>query len=139
MELVDGKTVRELLAGDPPPLRKAPDLAAQLAEALSVAHARGIVHRDLKPENLMVTPRDASKVLDFGIAKRHDSMDRRGRRIGFTRDDGSILGTVGYMSPEQAVGRSLACPRRTNSPLARSSTRWSRASGPGKETPLPRR
>ncbi len=108
MELVHGRTLREMLSGDPLSLKVSLDLAAQLAGALSVAHARGIVHRDLKPENIMVTREGRLKVLDFGIAKLHGPRDpatepRPGSVVH--TEDGSILGTVGYMSPEQAAGK----------------------------------
>ena len=69
MELVDGETVRELLASGPIPFRKAVAIAAQIADALAKAHEIGIVHRDLKPENLMVSGEGTPKVLDFGLAK----------------------------------------------------------------------
>ncbi len=69
MELVDGKTVRELLDGGPPPLKKTLQIAAQAAEGLAAAHARGIIHRDLKPENLMLSRDGVVKILDFGLAK----------------------------------------------------------------------
>jgi TolB-like protein len=110
MELVQGRTLRELVSESPLSVRATLDLAVQLADALSAAHARGIVHRDLKPENVMVTPDGLVKVLDFGIAK----SDRAGTRateaepgltsrVGRT-EAGTILGTIGYMSPEQAAG-----------------------------------
>ncbi len=69
MELVDGETLRQLLASGPIPFRKAVALAAQIAEALAKAHEIGVVHRDLKPENLMVCGGGTAKVLDFGLAK----------------------------------------------------------------------
>ncbi len=81
------------------------DLAAQLADALSVAHAHGIIHRDLKPENIMVTPEGRLKVLDFGIAKLQGPRDPAAAGSGVHTEDGKILGTVGYMSPEQAAGK----------------------------------
>ena len=106
MELIHGRTLRELLAGNPLPLKAALELAAQLTDALSVAHARGIVHRDLKPENMMVTPEGRLKVLDFGIAKLQGPREP-GTQSGWSvhTEDGKILGTVGYMSPEQAAGK----------------------------------
>ena len=106
MELVHGRTLRELLSGSPLPTKACLDLAAQLADALSVAHARGIIHRDLKPENIMVTPEGRLKVLDFGIAKLQGPREPGTQTgTGIHTEDGRILGTVGYMSPEQAAGK----------------------------------
>jgi serine/threonine protein kinase/tetratricopeptide (TPR) repeat protein len=109
MELVRGRTLRDVLADGPLPVETALGVAVQLADALSAAHAEGIVHRDLKPENLMVTPEGFLKVLDFGIAKLQGSGDAagaegRGPGQGVQTQAGTILGTVGYMSPEQAAG-----------------------------------
>ena len=110
MELVQGRTLRELLTGEPWPARAALDVAGPLAEALAAAHGAGIVHRDLKPENIMVTPEGRVKVLDFGIAKRGrgTSLAPRGSRslaaASLVTEAGTILGTAGYMSPEQASG-----------------------------------
>ena len=94
MELVQGHTLRESLTA-PMPVSTVLDITVQLASALSAAHAAGIVHRDLKPDNLMVTPDGLLKVLDFGIA----------RRAGAEANAGAAIGTVGYMSPEQALGQ----------------------------------
>ena len=111
MELVRGRTLRQLLAERPLGVGEALDLAAPLADALAAAHATGIMHRDLKPENVMVTPEGLLKVLDFGLAKQPLGLDTLDRLNGdlATRAaltyDGMILGTVGYMSPEQAAGR----------------------------------
>ena len=120
MELVEGRTLRQVIGGQPMPVRTTLDLAVQLVDALAAAHDRGIVHRDLKPDNIMVTPDGRVKVLDFGIAKRdraYDMTERGPMRVTemtATREplteDGAILGTVGYMSPEQAMGR-LALPQ----------------------------
>jgi len=110
MELVHGRTLREHLAGRPISVRSALDIAVQLTSALAAAHLVGIVHRDLKPENVMVTPEGLVKVLDFGIAKRQfphvisdDDTRRPTIRTGAT-EGSTIVGTVGYMSPEQALG-----------------------------------
>jgi hypothetical protein len=110
-ELLEGETLRKRLAGGALPPRKAVDCAAQVARGLAAAHAKGIVHRDLKPENLFVTHDGRVKILDFGLAKLTQS-DRPGS--GFTSlqttpadptTPGTVLGTVGYMSPEQVRGQ----------------------------------
>jgi len=107
MELVDGSSLRELLLAGPLPLRKALAVAAQVADGLAKAHEAGLVHRDLKPENLMVTRDGYAKVLDFGLAKEAPKSEpdaSRALTVGST-ETGTIVGTVGYMSPEQAAGR----------------------------------
>jgi predicted ATPase len=105
MELVIGETVRELLASGPIPFRKAVAIAAQIADALAKAHAIGIVHRDLKPENLMVSGDATAKILDFGLAKlRAVEPSPDSDASTSITEQGTILGTVGYMSPEQATG-----------------------------------
>ena len=104
MELVDGKSLRELLHGVPLPLRKLLSVAAQVADGLAKAHASGIVHRDVKPENVMVSSDGFVKILDFGLAKlTHDS--EQGQTIPGGTEPGVVMGTVGYMSPEQAAGQ----------------------------------
>jgi TolB-like protein/predicted Ser/Thr protein kinase len=108
MELVEGTTLRQMLAGGPLSMSDTLDLAGQLADALVVAHDAGIVHRDLKPENVMVTPDGRAKVLDFGLARRQlaaDDADGNAPETMLQTGGGVILGTVGYMSPEQATGR----------------------------------
>src|SRR4029077_14582427 len=75
MELVDGKTLRELLASGPLPMRRLLPIAAQVADGLAKAHAAGIVHRDLKPENIMVNRDGFAKILDFGLAKLSPSLE----------------------------------------------------------------
>jgi serine/threonine protein kinase len=100
-ELIDGATLRQ---SRPDSLRKQLDIAAQVAEALAVAHAAGITHRDLKPDNIMVTARDdRAKVLDFGLARLDASPEGDETvTVGPETAPGMILGTAGYMSPEQA-------------------------------------
>ncbi|HET9795792.1 MAG TPA: protein kinase [Thermoanaerobaculia bacterium] len=107
MELVDGRTLRALLEDGAVPIRKLLDIATQLAEALAKAHDSGIVHRDLKPENVIVSKDGYVKVLDFGLARQ---TDRRGSDSSELPTQtgtapGTVMGTVGYMSPEQAAGR----------------------------------
>ncbi len=106
MELVDGETLRARLERGPIPARKAIAYALQIARGLGAAHARGIVHRDLKPENVMITRDDHVKILDFGLAKTTTSkMD--GSQLPTQIADttpGTVLGTFGYMAPEQVRG-----------------------------------
>ena len=109
MELVEGRTVRELVASGPVPTKKLLDVAAQTAEGLAKAHGAGIVHRDLKPENLMVSRDGFVKILDFGLAKLAepdaDGASTIQTAAGSPTEPGTVLGTAGYMSPEQAAGR----------------------------------
>ena len=110
MELVDGKTLRELLYAGALPARRALLIASQVADALAQAHEAGIVHRDLKPENVMITKDGLTKILDFGLAKveRSESDEgpgRRDRTVTEETREGAVLGTSGYMSPEQASGQ----------------------------------
>ena len=109
MELVEGKTLGALLNAGPLPLKKLLSLAAQAADGLAKAHGAGIVHRDLKPENLMFTNDGFVKILDFGLARLVPGGFESSRgtdRTTVTRgtEAGTVLGTVGYMSPEQARG-----------------------------------
>ena len=107
MELLEGSSLREILDAGPPPLSKALSIAAQIAEGLAAAHARGIVHRDLKPENVIVTTDGVVKILDFGLAKASPlarSGEDQTTSVTPGTTPGVILGTVGYMSPEQAAG-----------------------------------
>jgi len=110
MELVEGKTLRKLLASGLLPMRKTIEIAAQVAEGLTKAHEAGITHRDLKPENLMVSHDGLAKILDFGLAKlaspSGESSDMCTTSASPTAP-GLLLGTVGYMSPEQIEGRQL--------------------------------
>src|SRR5258705_87768 len=109
-ELLEGETLREQLNGAALPVRKAIDYALQIAHGLGAAHEKGIVHRDLKPENLFVTKDGRVKILDFGLAKLTGAGDGTQsqtevptRRID--TDPGVVMGTIGYMSPEQLRGR----------------------------------
>ena len=107
MELVDGQTLRQLLQAGPLQTRRALQVAAPIADGLAKAHEAGIVHRDLKPENLMVSRDGFAKILDFGLAKLGGEMDARATMETATEKGtrpGSVVGTVGYMSPEQASG-----------------------------------
>src|SRR5580765_135330 len=108
MELVEGKTLRELLAAGPLPVRRAVGIAAQVADGLAKAHAAGIVHRDLKPENLMVSSDGFVKILDFGLVKLvsdpSGALSQALTAAGARTQTGIVLGTVGYMSPEQSGG-----------------------------------
>jgi len=110
-ELVDGKTLRERLAGGPLPASEAAGIAAQVAEGLEAAHEKGLVHRDIKPENIMLTGRGLAKILDFGLARRlpsvlSDSEDAPTATFE-SAELGQIAGTVGYMSPEQIRGEPI--------------------------------
>ncbi len=110
MELVEGKTLRELLGSSLLPMRKAIEIAAQIAEGLTKAHEAGIIHRDLKPENLMISQDGFVKILDFGLAKLASSGGGRSDKYNLSTSQtpaGLVLGTVGYLSPEQVSGDGL--------------------------------
>jgi serine/threonine protein kinase len=109
-ELLEGETLRSILAGGKPSQRKALEYAAQIAQGLAAAHEKGIVHRDLKPENLFVTNDGRVKILDFGLAKltqMEGSTDSGTNLPTETKgtEPGVVLGTLGYMSPEQVRGK----------------------------------
>ena len=116
MEFIDGDTLREKIYRDKTPLPKLLGYLNQVAEGLNKAHASGIVHRDLKPDNIMITHDGYAKILDFGLAKLIEA--RKTFETGDTASSeiatavmrqqsipGMVMGTVGYMSPEQATGR----------------------------------
>src|SRR6266496_3471221 len=111
MELVEGKTLRELALPGPLSIRRAIGIAAQVSEGLAKAHAVGIVHRDLKPENVMVSKDGYVKILDFGLAKlvepESGELSAMPTLARPETHPGTVLGTVGYMSPEQASGQRL--------------------------------
>lgn len=106
MEMISGQTLRALIASGPMPFRKAIAIATQIADALAKAHETGLVHRDLKPENLMVAQDGTAKILDFGLAKLRDYPlnSEPPTQSTLLTDPGTVMGTVGYMSPEQANG-----------------------------------
>jgi eukaryotic-like serine/threonine-protein kinase len=107
MELVEGQTLRQILQAGPMTPRRALQVAAPIADGLAKAHDAGIVHRDLKPENLMVSHDGFAKILDFGLAKLTGDAQALAGLETLTKQGtqpGSVLGTVGYMSPEQAGG-----------------------------------
>jgi eukaryotic-like serine/threonine-protein kinase len=108
MELLEGETLRARLANGPLPVRKAIDIAAQIARGLAAAHDKQIAHRDLKPDNVFLTPTGGVKILDFGLAR---NTSEQGNLTGLesptmapATTPGTVLGTVGYMAPEQVRG-----------------------------------
>src|SRR5262249_11345614 len=111
MERVEGSTLRELLVGGLLPTKKLLQVATQIADGLAKAHEAGIVHRDLKPENVMVTKDGLVKILDFGLAKLTHSGGSRGEGSQLPTETrtspGVVVGTAGYMSPEQASGEEI--------------------------------
>jgi eukaryotic-like serine/threonine-protein kinase len=115
MELIDGQTLRALLADGPMPARRVAPLAAEVASGLAAAHEAGIVHRDIKPENLMITRDGRVKILDFGLAKpvptSSGALSEMATAAAAT-EPGTLLGTVSYMSPEQA--RALPLDHRSD-------------------------
>src|SRR5215470_17120419 len=107
-ELLEGETLREALSSGPLSPRRATEYATQIAYGLAAAHEKGIVHRDLKPDNVFVTRDDRVKILDFGLAKPNAALsgpnETQSPTVSGYTEPGVIMGTVGYMSPEQVRG-----------------------------------
>jgi len=116
MELLEGESLRGRLAQGPLPPRRAVEFGAQMAQGLAAAHEKGLIHRDLKPENLWLTKDGRLKILDFGLAKQLPASGSGAGSLmpteamaagGVHTEEGMILGTVGYMSPEQVRGEAV--------------------------------
>jgi serine/threonine protein kinase/tetratricopeptide (TPR) repeat protein len=113
MELLEGETLRSRISRGPLPWRESVQIGAAIADGLAAAHAKGIVHRDLKPENLFLTTDGRVKILDFGLARvtpAPDSLSETSPYVSNETAVGTVMGTVGYMSPEQVRGQTANAP-----------------------------
>jgi len=108
-ELLEGRSLREVLAAGPLTPRKAGEYAQQAARGLAAAHERSVVHRDLKPANLFVTKDGRLKILDFGLAKltQVDPLEVADSQLSTNTAEGKVVGTIGYMAPEQVRGQGM--------------------------------
>ena len=138
-ELLEGTTLRQLLAAGAMRERKAVDYAIQIARGLAAAHERGIVHRDLKPDNIFITDDGRAKILDFGLAKLSEAAtkDADATLDHPATQAGVVLGTVGYMSPEQVRGQAADARSDIFQFRRRSYTKCSVASAPFTAKALP--
>jgi eukaryotic-like serine/threonine-protein kinase len=106
-ELLEGETLRERLSRGPLAWRKAAELGAAMAEGLAAAHSKGIVHQDVKPANIFLTSDGRVKILDFGLAQIRDSPTQSEETVTVTEAGPAVMGTIGYMSPEQVRGEKV--------------------------------
>jgi eukaryotic-like serine/threonine-protein kinase len=110
MELLEGETLRSHLARGPLAWRKVVEIGIAITDGLDTAHAKGIIHRDLKPENIFVTHSGVVKILDFGTARMKRAVSPGSPSTTYTTKQGTVMGTIGYMSPEQVEGEVAEAP-----------------------------